>query len=171
LKIKHDQRRPFMLETPQVVQTDRQVTAVIHLTIPRNEIQSVMGPAIAEVMAAVSAQGTGPIGPVFSHHFKMNPDVFDFEVGVPVMTSVTAIGRVKPSELPAAVVARTNYRGPYEGLGAAWGEFCDWIGASGLKPAPDLWERYLSGPESSADPTTWCTELNQPLVATEGQPR
>jgi hypothetical protein len=42
------------------------------------------------------------------------------------------------------------------------GEFRDWIAANGQKPAPDLWEIYLSGPESSPDPATWRTELNRP---------
>jgi effector-binding domain-containing protein len=159
-----DSRRQLMIDPPQIVQTDHVITAVIHLTVPRKDIQTVMGPAIAEVVAAVSSQGAGPAGPVFSHHLKMDPDVFDFEVGVPVMTSVTEIGRVKPGELPPSVVARTIYHGPYEGLGAAWGEFCAWITANGRKAAPDLWEIYVSGPESSPDPAIWRTELNQPLI-------
>jgi len=32
-----------------------------------------------------------------------------------------------------------------------------------LEP-PDLWERYLTGPESNPDPATWRTELNRPLL-------
>jgi effector-binding domain-containing protein len=61
-------------------------------------------------------------------------------------------------------VARTVYRGPYEGLGTAWGEFNAWIAANGHTPAPDLWECYVAGPESSPDPATWRTELNRPLI-------
>ena len=109
-----------MLDKPKVVQTQVQPTAVFRLTVPRAEIQSVMGPAIAEVMAVASAQGFGSAGPVFSRHFRMDAEVFDFEVGVPVAGLVSETGRVKASQLPAATVARTIYRGPYEGLGAAW---------------------------------------------------
>jgi effector-binding domain-containing protein len=61
-------------------------------------------------------------------------------------------------------VARVVYRGPYEGLGAAWGEFDAWIAANGHKPGTDLWECYVAGPESSPDPAAWRTELNRPLV-------
>lgn len=32
-------------------------------------------------------------------------------------------------------------------------------------PAADLWEVDVAGPESSPDPATWRTELNQPLTA------
>ena len=73
-----------MLDTPRIAHCTAQQTAVIHLTIPRAEIRHVMGPGIQELMAAVAAQGIGPTGPWFSHHLKMHPDTFDFEIGVPV---------------------------------------------------------------------------------------
>jgi effector-binding domain-containing protein len=154
-----------MLDKPQLVETEAQLTAVVRLTIPRAEIQSVMGPAIVEVMAVIAAQGLAPAGPVFSHHLRMDPDTFDFEVGVPVTTLVSATGRVKASRLPATTVARTVYHGPYEGLASAWGEFSEWIAAEGHTSASDLWECYVAGPESSADPAAWRTELNRPLLA------
>jgi effector-binding domain-containing protein len=153
-----------MIDTPEIAQTSRQITAVIRLTIPRREIQSVMGPAIGEVIAAVTAQGVGPAGPVFSYHFRMDPETFDFEVGVPVRAAVTAAGRVQPGQLPAARVARTVYHGSYEGLGEAWQEFKSWIAAQGHQAAPSIWECYVAGPESSPDPANWRTELNQPLA-------
>jgi effector-binding domain-containing protein len=153
-----------MIDTPKITQSDAQTTAVIRFTIPRSEIQTVMGPAIGEVMAAVVAQGIGPAGPVFSHHFRMEPDTFDFEVGVPVTAPLTETGRVKASQLPATTVARTIYHGPYEGLATAWSEFTTWIAAEGHTPAPDLWEYYVAGPESSPDPANWRTELNRPLL-------
>ncbi|MFC3108071.1 GyrI-like domain-containing protein [Undibacterium arcticum] len=153
-----------MLDKPQIVKTEVQLAAVIRVTIPRTEIRNVMGPAIAEVMAAVAAQGIAPAGPVFSHHLRMDPDTFDFEVGVPVIAPVSAIGRVHASQLPAVTVARTVYHGSYEGLGPAWGEFIEWLTAEGHQAAPDLWECYVAGPESNPDPATWRTELNRPLI-------
>ena len=44
-------------------------------------------------------------------------------------------------------VGETVYRGPYEGLGEAWGEFMDWIAANAHSPAEDLYETYLVGPK------------------------
>ena len=61
-------------------------------------------------------------------------------------------------------LARTTYHGSYEGLGAAWGEFQEWIAARDLQPAAELWERYLVGPDSSSDPRAWRTELSRPLA-------
>ena len=146
-----------MIDTPQIAQTAAQPTAIIHLTIPRAEIRNVMGPGIAEVRAAIAAQGIAAAGPWFTHHLKMNPDTFDFEVGVPVKAPVAAAGRVKPGQLPATKVARTVYHGPYEGLGSAWGELKAWIASNGHTSAPDLWEIYAAGPESNPDPATWRT--------------
>ncbi|MBV8266334.1 MAG: GyrI-like domain-containing protein [Planctomycetaceae bacterium] len=155
-----------MIEAPQVKETADRLTAFIPLVVPRAEIQEVMGPAIREVYAVIAAQGIAPAGPWFTHHRRKPTDTFDFDVCVPVATPVTAAGRVTAGMLPAARVARTVYHGPYEGLAAAWGEFCDWIEANGHTPRADLWECYLvgPGPESSPDPATWRTELVRPLV-------
>jgi effector-binding domain-containing protein len=137
---------------------------LVHLTVPRAEIQNVMGRGLTEVKTAVAAQNLTETGPWFTHHLKMDPKVFDFEICVPVKSPVSAKGRVKPGRLTARKVARTVYRGPYEGLGAAWAEFGQWIKTEGLKPAPDLWEVYVAGPETGKDPASWRTELNQPLM-------
>ncbi len=152
-----------MLDEPKIVTTESQRTAVIHLTIPRNKIQEEMGPGHNELMSALKAQGITPAGPWFSHHLRMDPAVFDFEIGVPVATEVKATGRVKPGTLPATKVARTTYRGGYEGLGPAWGEFEEWLKTNGHAAAPDLWEVYAAGPETGNDPSLYRTELNRPL--------
>jgi effector-binding domain-containing protein len=153
-----------MIDTPHITQTAAQQAAIIHLTIPRDEIRNVMGPGLSEVMAAIAAQGVAPAGPWFTHHLRMDPDTFDFEIGVPVTAPVTAAGRVQPGQLLATRVARTVFHGEYEGLGAAWGEFDAWIAAEGHTPGADLWECYVAGPESNPDPATWRTELNRPLT-------
>ena len=153
-----------MIDTPHIAQSPARLTAVIHITTPREKIREVMGPGIQELMATIAAQGIAPAGPLFSRHLRIDPAIFDFEISVPVSATVTPAGRVRPSQLPAVTVARTIYHGPYEGLGEAWGEFCAWLTANGLRPAADLWECYLAGPESSPDPSQWRTELNRPLL-------
>jgi len=60
----------YMLDRPQFIQTNEQLTAVIHLTFPRAEISNVMGPAIAEIISAIAAQGVALAGPCFSYHQK-----------------------------------------------------------------------------------------------------
>ncbi|HEV3440015.1 MAG TPA: GyrI-like domain-containing protein [Gemmata sp.] len=153
-----------MLDTPRIIQTTEQLIASIPLVVPRNEIQIVMGPAVREVYSALGTQGIAPIGPWFTHHRRRPTDTFDFEVCVPVDEKLAASGRVVPGKIPAARVARVVYIGPYEGLAAAWGEFLLWVEANRHKPATNLWEQYVVGPESGPDPANWRTELNQPLI-------
>jgi effector-binding domain-containing protein len=155
---------PSMIDKPQIRHSAAQRTAFIRLTVPRDEIRIVMGPGITEVYSILRAQGIRPCGPWLTHHLEMDPDVFDFEICVPVTTPVTATGRVRAGQLRAATVARTVCRGPYEGLPSAWGAFMKWIEAEGHTPAPDLWECYVAGPESSPDAAKWRTELNRPLI-------
>lgn len=153
-----------MIETPEITLTEPRRTAVIRLTVPRAEMHLVMGPAIAEVVAALAAQGVAPAGPVFSHHLRMDPELFDFEVGVPVSGGFEPAGRVVEGALPEVKAARTVHHGSYEGLGAAWGELSAWVSSRGLTPAGYLWESYLAGHETDPDPATWRTELVQPLA-------
>jgi effector-binding domain-containing protein len=153
-----------MIETPVITETTAQPTAVIHLQIPKDQIQQAMGPAISEVMAAVAAQGQEPAGPWFTHHFRIDANGWDFEVGVPVEAVVKPAGRVAPGRRPAMRVARTVHRGPYEGLGPAWGQLGEWLESNGHRPAADLWECYLAGPDADPDPATFRTQLDRPLV-------
>jgi effector-binding domain-containing protein len=153
-----------MKNQPEVVAVDAQPTAAIRLTVPRSEIRDVMGPGITELMTTLAAQGVAPAGPWLNHHFRMEPAIFDFEIAVPVPRPVAEAGRVINSSLPAATVARTVYRGPYEGLGAAWGELDAWIREKGLTALPSLWEVYAVGPESGKEPSQWETVLHRPLV-------
>ena len=152
-----------MLTAPQIIRTEVQHAAIIHLTIPRNEMRKVFGPAAGELMAALAGQKAAPVGAVFAHHLKMSESTFDFELGVKVSAPVKAIGRVTPGHLPAARVARTVYSGPYEGLPAAWGEFDKWMSTNGYEQGENLWELYLVGPQSTPDPANWRTELNRPI--------
>jgi len=153
-----------MIDTPKVVQTTSQLIATVRIETPRSQIQHVMGPGIGEAMAAVQAQGIGPVGPWFAHHLKMDPASFEFDICVPVSAPVAAVGRVKPGQRPAIKIVQTTYRGPYEGLGDAWGEFLAWIEAGGHKTAKDFYECYAAGPESSPNPADWRTELSRPVI-------
>jgi len=152
-----------MIEPPYLADSPARLIAFIHITIPRDRIREVMGPGIGEVMAALSDQGIQPVGAWLTHHLRIDPAVFDFNISVPIETPVTPVGRVQSGEHSAARVARTVYHGAYENLGAAWGEFMDWIRAAGHTPLDHAWECYLKGSESSDDPNDWRTELNRPI--------
>lgn len=64
---------PRKLDPPQIVETTAQATAILRLTVPREEIRKVMGPGHRELMAAVAAQGIAVAGPWFTHHHEDGP--------------------------------------------------------------------------------------------------
>lgn len=153
-----------MIEAPRIVDSPAMLVAFIPIVVPRHQIREVMGPGITEVLAIVAAQGLSPAGPWLTHHQRVDPEVFDFRICVPVAAPIRPAGRVQAGELAAARVARTLYHGPYEGLADAWPEFRAWTASAGLAMREDIWERYVVGPESGEDAAQWRTELNWPLA-------
>jgi hypothetical protein len=152
-----------MLESPRIVSTPPLHYAALRLTIPKAAIQREMGPGLRAVHAALAAQRVEAAGPWFTHHLRLSPTEWDFEIGVPVAAPIAPAGRVVPCVAPALRAVQATLRGGYEGLAAAWGAVDAWIAAQGLAPAEDLWEEYRVGPEASADPSAWRTELRRPL--------
>lgn len=152
-----------MIETPRIATLPARPIATLAVQCTREEVQTVMGRSVRALMDALAAQGVSPAGPLFTHHLRRPTDSFDFEVGVPVAQPVAAAGGMQPGTWPAMRVARTVYRGRYEDLPAAWGEFKAWLATESLPITEALWETYLTGPETGSDATAWRTELIQPL--------
>lgn len=142
-------------------------TAVVHIVIPRAQIQEVMGPAIHEVLDALRGQGLAPVGPMLTRHLRLSMEEFDIEVGFPISGNFVAQNRVYASVVPAALTATTYHKGAYEQLFEAWSRFGDALQPllknRSLRRKTELWESYLVGPESSPNPADWLTELNLPL--------
>lgn len=152
-----------MFENPEIAESPEQHVASVRLCIPREQIREVMGPGIMEIFGALGAQGIAPAGAWLTHHFRVDPALFDFEICVPVSRPVAEQGRVKPGKLRATRVVRALMRGPYEQLSTTWPAFMAWIDAQGLQKAGDMWEVYEVGPESGPDPANFRTTLNVAL--------
>ena len=152
------------IDTPYLADSPEMQLALIHLTVPRSEIMTAMGPAFGELESVLRAQGVPPTGPWFAHHLHRPTDTFDFRLCSPVATPIAPTGRVTNGTLRAARVARTIHHGPYEGLATAWGEFVQWIAENNHTTREDMWEVYIVSPHQNPDPATWQTELNAPLA-------
>lgn len=154
-----------MTTKPEIVDTEEQVTASIHLIVPMREMSEHMDPAIEELYGMLATQGVEPTGPLFSYHHRIPTDTFDFEIGVPISGAFQESGRVKISMLPACHVVRSVYQGPYEGLGTAWQEFMSAVDEGGFPASSTFWERYVVGPADTQDPAQYQTELNCVLAS------
>ncbi len=152
-----------MIEPPVLLDIGAQATAAVHVVIPRAQIREVMGPGIQEVYATLAAQGVAPAGPWLTHHRRMDPQIFDFEISVPVASPIQPTGRVQNLGTPGGRVARTTFHGNYSGLGEAWGQFRAWVEAQGLQCGDHMWETYVLDPSKSPNPDDWRTELTQTI--------
>ena len=56
------------LDEPRVLDLPTRLLARISLTVPRSEIQEVMGSGLQELMGSLAKQGITPAGPWFTHH-------------------------------------------------------------------------------------------------------
>ncbi len=153
-----------MIDPPSIAQRPASAAAVVPLVIPRAEMARHFGPAVAELMAVLRAQDVALGGPVVAHHLRMTPDAFDLEVGVAVAAAVAPSGRVVPRDWPERTVATTIHHGPYEELHAAWAALMGWLAEHGHRPAPDLYETYLTDPAGVTDPGQYRTRLERPLA-------
>src|SRR3977135_77686 len=88
------------IDPPHVTQTAGLLTAFVHVTVPREDVRKVIGPGLGEVKAAIAAQGIAATGPWFTHHLRMEPGIFDFEICVPVGSPIDPVGRVKEGQGP-----------------------------------------------------------------------
>lgn len=153
-----------MLTSTEVKELPRRLCAYIPVRVRREDIRTVMWPGLQELFAELKAQGVSPAGPWFTHHPRMDPAYFDLEISIPVSAPLQPRGRVCMGEWPAMKAAVAVYAGPYEGLGAAWGEFKAWMATVPVTPGPGgLWECYLVGPDAAAEPSAFRTQLVQPV--------
>ena len=151
-----------MITPPEVIETQEQATASIHLTIPGRDMPKYMDPAIQEIIKVLADQGMQPPygGPMFSFHHRRPSDTFDFEIGFPVSKVIKPEGRVISSKLPAVKVVRSVYQGPYEGLAQAWPALQKWVRENGHGETGKFWESYLNNPNEVKSPSEYRTELN-----------
>lgn len=153
-----------MIDTPEIIETEPILIAKVYRTIPISEISREMGLTLKALTEEVASQGIAITGPWFTHHFRRPVEEFDFELCVPVARPVKAAGVVEPGEWPAMTMVRTIYHGGYQGLPRAWGQFTAWVEEGGHAIGPEIWERYLIGPDSGRKSSDWRTELSRPLI-------
>lgn len=147
-----------------ITKHDEQATAVVRERVPLSELPQFFQRAYHDTMAAAQSQGRHPIGPPFSMYHGMPTDAVDVEAGFPVDGPITAGEGVVPGTLPAGRVVETTHVGPYETMRETYDKVLAFIREQGLTPSNDMWEVYLSDPQTEPDPATWRTQIYWPVA-------
>jgi effector-binding domain-containing protein len=148
---------------------DPQPVLSIRATIPTAQLGEAMGDRIAALRGYLQQSGIQPAGPPFVRYHTFEATETDMEMGVPVAEPVAGEGRIAAGELPGGPAAATLHTGAHEKLGEAYGRIAEWVQEHGREPSGPAREVYywidLSQDQdpSTGDPSTWRTELIQPI--------
>jgi effector-binding domain-containing protein len=139
---------------------------VLRLRVTLPTIGPSLGDGFGRVAGQAAAMGARIVGPPFAMYPEEPVGEFAVVVGFPIApgTAVPAEGDgVELLDLPAADAVDVMFRGPYDGIGAAWGEIMAWMAANGRTMGAPCREVYLNSPDE-VPPEGLLTRLLMPLA-------
>ncbi|WEO76299.1 GyrI-like domain-containing protein [Cryobacterium sp. SO2] len=136
----------------------------VHEVVKMADLTDYFGRAFEASAAALARQGLAPAGPPLALYHGMPTDTVDVTAGFPVAATAQATEGVAVTTLPDGPAVATVYVGPYNGMTRTYDEIAAWLQAEKLTPRPDMWEEYLSGPDTDPNPATWQTRIVFPLA-------
>jgi effector-binding domain-containing protein len=150
-------------------QREPQSVVSIRATIPVADLGPAMGDRISALSSYLKRSGARAAGPPFVRYHTFGETETDLETGIPVVEPAAGEGRIAGGELPGGPAVATWHVGPHEKLGEAYARIEAWLNDHNRERDGAAWEVYYwidPGQEldpSSWDPTTWRTELVQPV--------
>lgn len=144
-----------------IVTVDRQLTAVVKVAAPMNQLMQAHQSARAKINEALPKLDTGDLGLTCTRWRPPVDGVLSMEPGTIVSKPFGASGEVVASDLPAGRAAHFVMTGPFDGMGAAWQKLFEWCAAQKLQLAGVNWEVYGA---TSSDPAKQETYLYAKLA-------
>jgi len=132
--------------------------------VKMTDLTDYFGRAFGAASAEIERQGLTPTGPPLALYHGMPTDTVDITAGIPVAGDARAGDGIVVTPLPVGPAVATVYVGPYDGMTRTYDEIAAWLQAENLTPRPDMWEEYLTDPETDPDPATWQTRIVFPLA-------
>ncbi len=140
-----------------------QRTVCKRISVERSELGPRMGEALAERLAYLTAKGVEPTGPPYSQYYAFGATTADLEHGWPVAERAEGAGLLQPGKLAADKAAVTVHQGPYEALVAAHQAAHGYLHQHGSTATGMPREVYLTGLDTTDDPSEWRTEVIWPM--------
>jgi effector-binding domain-containing protein len=136
----------------------------VHEVVKMADLTDYFGRAFGAASAELQRQGVTPAGAPLALYHGMPTDTVDVTAGFPVAGPVRAGDGTTVTPLPVGPAVATVYVGPYDGMTRTYDEIAAWLQAEKLTPRPDMWEEYLTDPDTNPDPATWQTRIVFPLA-------
>lgn len=126
--------------------------------------------AMKTLMGWVTNRGIKPLGLPMGIYYNssasVRPDELRWDVAIPVPDGVNGEDEIAVMELQGGKFVYAFHQGPYDQVGAVYGELFTFIGQNSLRTAGPPMEIYLSDP-TKVKPQDLTTEIRVP-VATAG---
>jgi DNA-binding transcriptional MerR regulator len=141
--------------------------AAVRAVVDLDEVIDWYAAAMSELDAVLAAAGADVLGPPGGLY---DNELFTDERGtalvyLPVADPPTH-GTVAPFTIPTADLAMTVHAGPHDDIDVTYGALGAYVKDHALEVAGPVREVYRVGPRSSADPSTWRTEIGWPIFDT-----
>ncbi|MEO6199834.1 MAG: GyrI-like domain-containing protein [Cryobacterium sp.] len=136
----------------------------VHGVVPMTDMTDFFGRAFTTSAAELGTQGAHPAGPALAIYHGKPGETADVTAGFPASQPVTGTTDAVVVTLPGGPAIQTIHTGSYDDLGTTYGELRQWVAEQQLDMAEDVWEEYLTGPDSGAEPATWQTLIVWPLA-------
>ncbi len=148
----------------QKVDVEPQTVAVVAGEVAMDKLTEFFGEAFPAVVSAIESQGLTVVGPPFAFYPTPPTEVVMLEAGFPTASPVEPDGMVVAGDLPGGPAVSAVHVGPYDTMEQTYTELQAWMGDRGLRPAPHMWEIYLSDPDTEPDPSLWRTQIIWPIA-------
>lgn len=135
----------------------------LHESVRAEELGDFFPRAMTAAGEVLAAQGLNPAGPPVALYQGMAEGRFDVTAGFPVPPGAAPSGDVVVTMLPGGATVEVIHQGSYDDLSSTYEELTAWFKDNGMTPPAVMWEEYLVGPESSADPGHWQTRIVYPV--------
>jgi len=135
--------------------------------VKMSELTEFFSRAFAASAKELAAQGNHPVGPPVAIYSGMPSDTIAVTAGFPAVRPATPAEKgsgLVLAELQGGPVVTAIHIGSYDQLGESYGKIATWMAEHQLKPAAEMWEEYLVGPDSVTDPTLWQTRIVFPIA-------
>jgi effector-binding domain-containing protein len=146
-----------------VVDQNEQPFLGMHEVVRISDLTEFFGRAYTAVGAELGKQGLAPAGPPVALYDSEVGETADVTAGFPTQRTALPADGLVVAVLPAGRAAVTVHEGAYDAMATTYAALMAWFEEEDLTPGPVMWEEYLVGPDSSADPAQWRTQIVWPV--------
>ncbi|MGO4690554.1 GyrI-like domain-containing protein [Glaciibacter sp. 2TAF33] len=147
----------------QRVELQPQTMLGVRDVVPLTGLSIFFGTAFDATAAELARQGVRPAGAPIALYTGNPTDTVDVTAGFPVVDPVETGPSTVVVDLSGGPAVQIVHTGNYDTLADTYAQVIEWLTEQKLTPTSQVWEEYLVGPDSGADPADWQTRIVFPI--------